>query len=72
MTEAKKSMFLSIIYAVIILSVYFFNLPLWIALVILAIIIAFELFLAIKKGDKFKMSINAVTLGLIILAAIML
>ncbi|MDT2047819.1 hypothetical protein CHN50_17085 [Priestia aryabhattai] len=72
MTEAKKSMFLSIIYAVIILSVYFFNLPLWIALVILAVIIAFELFSAIKKGDKFKMSINAVTLGLIILAAIML
>ncbi|MBU8855705.1 hypothetical protein BGM24_27690 [Bacillus sp. FJAT-26377] len=71
-TNNKKNIVLGIIYAVIVLSVYAFNLPLWIALSILTLIVIFELISSIKEHNKTKIVINSITICLLILGAIFL
>ncbi|MCM3546875.1 hypothetical protein [Priestia megaterium] len=71
-TNNKKNIILGIIYAVIVLSVYAFNLPLWIALSILTLVVIFELISSIKEHNKAKIVINIITICLLILGAIFL
>ncbi|MGG0435707.1 hypothetical protein ABEY51_24290 [Priestia megaterium] len=71
-TNNKKNIILGIIYALIVISVYAFNLPLQIALSILTLVIIFELVTSIKEGDKAKHVINIITLCLFILGIVFL
>ncbi|KRE07937.1 MULTISPECIES: hypothetical protein [Priestia] len=71
-TNNKKNIILGIIYALIVISVYAFNLPLQIALSILTLVIIFELVTSIKEGDKAKNIINIITLCLFILGIVFL
>ncbi|MGG0391609.1 hypothetical protein ABEZ76_27070 [Priestia megaterium] len=71
-TNNKKNIILGIIYALIVISVYAFNLPLQIALSILTLVIIFELVTSIKEGDKAKNVINIITLCLFILGIVFL
>ncbi|MBW0933699.1 hypothetical protein [Priestia megaterium] len=68
----KKNIVLGIIYAIIVLSVYAFNLPVKVALSILALVIVFELISEIKEGKKNKIYIHIFTICLLILGAIFL
>lgn len=68
----KKNIALGIIYAIIVLSVYAFNLPVKVALPILALVIVFELISEIKAGKKDKVNIHIFTICLLILGAIFL
>ncbi|MFQ6391070.1 hypothetical protein ACLNAR_25130 [Priestia aryabhattai] len=71
-TNNKKNIILGIIYTLIVISVYAFNLPLQIALSILTLVIIFELVTSIKEGDKAKNVINIITLCLFILGIVFL
>jgi len=71
-TNNKKNIILGIIYALIVISVYAFNLPLQIALSILTLVIIFELVTSIKEDDKAKNVINIITLCLFILGIVFL
>ncbi|MBG9475801.1 hypothetical protein [Priestia megaterium] len=71
-TNNKKNIILGIIYALTVISVYAFNLPLQIALSILTLVIIFELVTSIKEGDKAKNVINIITLCLFILGIVFL
>ncbi|MEI2360485.1 hypothetical protein [Priestia megaterium] len=71
-TKTKKNIILGIIYALIIISVYAFNLPLQIAFSILTLVIIFELVTSIKEDDKAKNVINIITLCLFILGIVLL
>lgn len=71
-TNNKKNIILGIIYALIVISVYAFNLPLQIALSILTLVIIFELVTSIKEGNKAKNAINIITLCLFILGIVFL
>ncbi|MED4286649.1 hypothetical protein P4678_29100 [Priestia megaterium] len=68
----KKNIILGIIYALIVISVYAFNLPLQIALSILALVVIFELVTSIKEGNKAKNVINIITLCLLALGIVFL
>lgn len=71
-TKNKKNIILGIIYALIVISVYAFNLHLQIALSILTLVIIFELVTSIKEDDKAKNVINIITLCLFILGIVLL
>ena len=71
-TKNKKNIILGIIYALILIFVYAFNLPLQIALSILTLVIIFELATSIKEDDKAKNVINIITLCLFILGIVFL
>lgn len=71
-TKNKKNIILGIIYALILIFVYAFNLPLQIALSILTLVIIFELVTSIKEDDKAKNVINVITLCLFILGIVFL
>jgi len=71
-TKNKKNIILGIIYALIVISVYAFNLPLQIALSILALVVIFELVTSIKEGNKAKNVINIITLCLLALGIVFL
>jgi hypothetical protein len=71
-TKNKKNIILGIIYALILIFVYAFNLPLQIALSILTLVIIFELVTSIKEDDKAKNVINIITLCLFILGIVFL
>ncbi|CAH0295905.1 hypothetical protein ABEX88_19240 [Priestia megaterium] len=71
-TKNKKNIILGIIYALIVIFVYAFNLPLQIALSILTLVIIFELVTSIKEDDKAKNVINIITLCLFILGIVFL
>ncbi|MGF9892950.1 hypothetical protein ABEX78_30200 [Priestia megaterium] len=71
-TKNKKNVILGIIYALIVIFVYAFNLPLQIALSILTLVIIFELVTSIKEDDKAKNVINIITLCLFILGIVFL
>jgi hypothetical protein len=71
-TKNKKNIILGIIYALIVISVYTFNLHLQIALSILTLVIIFELVTSIKEDDKAKNVINIITLCLFILGIVLL
>lgn len=66
-TKNNKNIILGIIYALIVISVYAFNLHLQIALSILTLVIIFELVTSIKEDDKAKNVINIITICLFIL-----
>ncbi|MCU7739511.1 hypothetical protein ACQKGA_10580 [Priestia megaterium] len=71
-TKNKKNIILGIIYGLIVIFVYAFNLPLQIALSILTLVIIFELVTSIKEDDKAKNVINIITLCLFILGIVFL
>lgn len=71
-TKNKKNIILGIIYGLIVIFVYAFNLPLQIALSILTLVIIFELVTSIKEDDKAKNVINITTLCLFILGIVFL
>ncbi|MCP1452404.1 hypothetical protein [Priestia megaterium] len=71
-TKNKKNIILGIIYALIVIFVYAFNLPLQIALSILTLVIIFELVTSIKEDDKAKNVLNIITLCLFILGIVFL
>ncbi|MCY9024587.1 hypothetical protein MOF32_16840 [Priestia megaterium] len=71
-TKNKKNIILGIIYALILIFVYAFNLPLQIALSILTLVIIFELATSIKEDDKAKNVINIIALCLFILGIVFL
>ncbi|WP_394554895.1 hypothetical protein C1N61_08710 [Priestia aryabhattai] len=71
-TENNKNIILGIIYALIVISVYAFNLHLQIALSILTLVIIFELVTSIKEDDKAKNVINIITICLFILGIVLL
>ncbi|TJZ40987.1 hypothetical protein FA002_05250 [Priestia megaterium] len=71
-TKNKKNIILGIIYGLIVMFVYAFNLPLQIALSILTLVIIFELVTSIKEDDKAKNVINITTLCLFILGIVFL
>ncbi|MDW4509607.1 hypothetical protein R7236_14485 [Priestia megaterium] len=71
-TKNKKNIILGIIYGLIVIFVYAFNLPLQIALSILTLVIIFELVTSIKEDDKAKNVINIITLYLFILGIVFL
>ncbi|GAB1767039.1 MULTISPECIES: hypothetical protein [Priestia] len=71
-TKNNKNIILGIIYALIVISVYAFNLHLQIALSILTLVIIFELVTSIKEDDKAKNVINIITICLFILGIVLL
>ncbi|AKP76740.1 MULTISPECIES: hypothetical protein [Priestia] len=71
-TKNNKNIILGIIYALIVISVYAFNLHLQIALSILTLVIIFELVTSIKEDDKAKNVINIITICLFILGIVFL
>ena len=71
-TKNNKNIILGMIYALIVISVYAFNLHLQIALSILTLVIIFELVTSIKEDDKAKNVINIITLCLFILGIVFL
>ncbi|WEA46068.1 hypothetical protein [Priestia aryabhattai] len=71
-TKNNKNIILGMIYALIVLSVYAFNLHLQIALSILTLVIIFELVTSIKEDDKAKNVINIITICLFILGIVFL
>lgn len=71
-TKNNKNIILGIIYALIVISVYAFNLHLQIALAILTLVIIFELVTSIKEDDKAKNVINIITICLFILGIVFL
>lgn len=71
-TKNNKNIILGMIYALIVISVYAFNLHLQIALSILTLVIIFELVTSIKEDDKAKNVINIITICLFILEIVFL
>ncbi|AXI28622.1 hypothetical protein SFC34_07235 [Priestia aryabhattai] len=71
-TKNNKNIILGMIYALIVISVYAFNLHLQIALSILTLVIIFELVTSIKEDDKAKNVINIITICLFILGIVFL